>query len=197
MKASWTTLSLAVLLLSACGARNIPPGSTFDPNADSAVLLMGFAPRSRIHLVRGAVESGVWQRPVVDVPEVNAFPEDGYVLVRAKPTRPDQRMGVSRIFDEAGSILTGGRSYGPCNGTVGPTFELRAGAVTYVGDLRYSTAAGGLEFAYGVDEAKARAFLEQKYPSYAAALRTQPMVPMKVRSDACEPKVIVVPVFTR
>lgn len=179
------------LALVGCGIRqNIRHGESLQLDNESAVLFLGVAPGYRIHLLRGTVTDDVWTRPAVDVPEVNLTPEAGYIFVKVKPTTPDKRLGVSLIFPE-------GKPYGPCQGSTAPVFTVKAGTITYVGDLRYQFAAGQLRYDYTVDEEKARSFLKASYPGLGSAMTTIPMVPMKVNSSFCDPKTVTIPIYIR
>jgi len=180
---------IAVLSLAGCGIReNIRPGAALEVDNESAVLVMGFSPNYRIHLIRGPIEDDVWERPVVDVPEVNLFPSDGYLIVKLKPTAATERFGISLIFPERG------RPYGPCQDSIAPAFGLKGGAVNYVGDLSYAFDGSSLRYEYSLDEGKARSFLKANYPGYVESLQVQPMKLMKVRSKICDQRSTTIPI---
>jgi hypothetical protein len=167
----------AAVLLTACGTmRNIQKGSALEVDDNSAVMVLGVTPRIRIHLLRGAIEGDYWVMPNFDVPEVNLFPEDGYIVVRSKPTTTTERFGVSSVFP-------GGGAYGPCRDSLGPTFVLRGGAVNYLGELRYSFDGAVVRHEHSVDEAKVRSFLNANYPGYSERLVIYPVTKMKVKSN--------------
>src|SRR6266513_3170206 len=156
------------LFLAGCGIReNIRPGSTLEVDNESAVLVM----------------------PVVDVPEVNLFPNNGYLIVKLKPTAATESFSFSLIFPEKG------RPYGPCQDSTAPTFDLKGGAVNYVGDLRYTFDGSSLRYEYSLDETKARTFLNTNYPGYVDSLQVKPIKLMKVKSNICDQRTITVPIF--
>lgn len=183
-------LLIATLLSTGCGTRsNLAPNSAFTSDDNSAVLVMGLKPRSRIHLLRGSIENDMWVRPIVDVAEVNLFPENDYVVVKVKPTTPNEPLGVSLIFPEGGGM------YGPCWGSNGPVFFAKAGAVNYVGDLTYSFDDSGLRFEHTIQEEKVRTFLKASYPGYEERLIIQPVRQMKVKTGRCNSGTTVIPIF--
>ncbi|WP_129775203.1 hypothetical protein [Peristeroidobacter soli] len=177
-------LSVVLLLLtvSACGVSNIKSDSSVRLRSDEAILLLGFRPESRIHLVRGPVHDNTWRRPRLDVPEVNAFPEQGYVFVKVKATRPEERLGVSLIFPTTRTY------FGPCRDSVSPTFEAKPGVVNYVGDLAYTMEDGTMRLQFAMDEQSAQQFVRENHPRLGLQLTTQPMTPMKADSHLCDPK---------
>jgi hypothetical protein len=183
---------LAVFLLLALGGcgitGNIKPGEGAQLDDRSAVLFLGVTPAYRIHLLRGRVENDVWDRPTVDIPEINITPESGYIFVKVKATTPGERLGVSLIFRE-------GRGYGPCQDSIAPIFTLKPGTVSYVGDLHYSFSDNRLRYDYTVEEDKAREFLRKNYPTIRTAMTTVPMVPMRVKSTLCDSKTITIPIY--
>lgn len=182
---------VASLLLVGCGTRqNIRHGESLQLDNDSAVLFLGVDPGYRIHLLRGAVADNVWTRPSVDVPEVNLAPEAGYIFVKVKPTTAEKRLGVSLLFPE-------GKAFGPCQDSIAPVFTVKAGTITYVGDLQYQFNSGKLRYDYVVDEEKARSFLKTNYPGLGSMMTTIPMVPMKVNSNFCDPKTVTIPIYIR
>lgn len=176
-------LAICVLTFSACGVReNIRPDSPPQLQAESALILLGLDPSSRIHLLRGAAENGAWHRPIIDTPEVNAFPEDGYIFVKVKPTAPSERLGISLVFPN-------GRPYTPCTGAVLPTWALKPGVVNYLGELTVTVDdRGELRFSYALHEHRARAFLDASYPGYVDYFETQPATPMTVKGGICRLK---------
>ncbi len=178
------------LFLAGCGIReNIRPGSTLEVDNESAVLVMGLSPNYRFHLIRGPIKDNVWERPAVDVPEVNLFPDNGYLIVKLKPTAATESFSFSLIFPEKG------RPYGPCQDSTAPTFDLKGGAVNYVGDLRYTFDGSSLRYEYSLDETKARTFLNTNYPGYVDSLQVKPIKLMKVKSTICDQRTITVPIF--
>jgi len=181
---------IATLFLVGCGIReNIRPGSALELDNESAVLIMEFSPNYRIHLIRGPIEDDVWERPVVDVPEVNLFPDNGYLIVKLKPTAASESFGISLIFPGKG------RPYGPCQDSIAPTFGLKGGAVNYVGDLSYTFDGSSLHYEYSLDESKARNFLKANYPGYVESLQVRPIKLMKVRSKICDRRTTTIPIY--
>jgi hypothetical protein len=183
---------LMVLAVSAagCGIRsNIKPGDDLQLDTKSAVLLLGVTPAYRVHLLRGDVANGVWERPTVDTPEVNMAPESGYIFVKIEPTSDSKRLGISMIVPEPR------RLFGPCQDSIAPTFTLKPGTINYVGDLQYTYTGGQLQYDYSVEEGKAKAFLRGHYPSLEGFMSTVPMVPMKVKSTFCDPRTITIPIY--
>lgn len=186
-----TKVVLLVLAIATAGcgtSSNIQPGERPDLSGESSMLFLGVTPAYRIHLLRGDAVNGIWERPAVDIPEVNITPENGYIFVKLKPTTKARRLGVSLIFPE-------GQAFGPCRDSIAPTFILKAGAVTYVGDLHYEFLGGQLRYHYSVDEEKAKAFLRRYYPQSEGSMTTIPMTPMKVQSNICDPKTITIPIY--
>lgn len=179
------------LFVSACGTtKNIQVGSSPELDADTGILVFGLSPNYRIHLTRGSTENNTWNRPHMDVPEINVNPEKGYIVVKARRTGESQALGVSLIFPE-------GRTYGPCQGADSPTFVVMPGVVNYVGDLNYAFDNGELRFDYTVDEKKVRNFLDENYPKFTAKLVVQPMTIMKTNSNFCTPKTITIQMPSR
>jgi hypothetical protein len=183
-------VAVVVLSLFGCGASNIRSGSSLDLDDNSAFLLLGMTPEYRIHLLHGSIEGSVWVRPKLDVPEVNTFPENGYILVKVKPTTPTDRMSVSIVFPEKR-----GQGHGPCMNSIAPTFELEPGAITYVGHLEYLFDGQQLRYTSKIDEDAAKAFLKANYPGYAGAFHSRPMTQMKVNSHFCDPRTITIPIY--
>ncbi|MDO8991173.1 MAG: hypothetical protein Q7U91_16230 [Sideroxyarcus sp.] len=179
-----TILSIT-LLISACGTTNIPVGTNPQLDADAGILVFGLSPNYRIHLTRGGTENNTWNRPHLDVPEINVNPEKGYIVVKARRTSGSQALGVSLIFPE-------GRTYGPCQGADSPTFVVMPGVVNYAGDLNYAFDDGGLRYALTLDENKVRTFLDENYPKFTDKLVVQPMTIMKTNSNFCAAKTITI-----
>lgn len=182
---------LLILALAAggCGvSSNIKRGEGLGLDNESAVLFLGVTPAYRVHLLRGNVVNGVWERPTVDTPEVNIIAESGYIFVKVKPTTEAKRLGVSLVFPE-------GRMFGPCQDSIVPVFTLNPGTISYVGDLQYTYSGAQLRYDYTVDEDKARAFLRANYPNSEVAMTTIPMTPMKVKSTVCNPRTITIPIY--
>lgn len=190
MQSLYNTLMIGlILLLGGCGiSSNVKPGEKLLLDEHSSVLFLGVTPAYRIHLLRGKVENNVWDRPTVDVPEINITPESGYIFVKVKPTTPEERLGVSLIFPD-------GQSYGPCQDSIAPIFMLKPGTISYVGNLHYSRSGSQLRYDYTVEEQKAVEFLRKNYPGTETAMTTTPMVPMKVNTTLCTPKSITIPIY--
>jgi hypothetical protein len=181
---------VVALFLAGCGIReNIRPGAALEMDSESAVLVMGLSPNYRFHFIRGPVENNVWERPVVDVPEINLSPDSGYLVVKLKPTAATESFGISLVFPEKG------RPYGPCQDSTAPTFGLKGGAVNYVGDLRYTFDGSSLRYEYSLDETKARTFLNANYPGYVDSLQVNPIKLMKVKSTICNQRTITAPIL--
>ena len=174
--------------LSACGQSTIRSGSSLQVDAQTSVLVLGMSPNYRIHLLRGQIADGTWVRPTLDVPEVNAFPdENGYIVVKLKPTTEAEKLGVSLVFP-------GGVPYGPCQGYQNPIFTLPPGTITYVGDLHYTFDGSTLHYSVSSDAKKARAYLASKYQSNGP-VEVRLMEVMKVRSGLCHQKTTTIPIF--
>lgn len=173
-------VAFAALLVTGCGVANIKSDAPIHLKGKESILLLGFRPNSRVHLIRGAVNNGVWTRPQIDVPEVNTFPDKGYILVKVKATSPNERLGVSLIFPSKF------QSYGPCMDSVSPTFELKAGVVNYVGDLTYSFEREKMQISTSIDEPSAKSFLQSNHPNLVALYESHPLVPMKANSHVCD-----------
>jgi hypothetical protein len=187
----WRALALlAVCGLTGCGiSSNLKSdGRAVRIAPNESVLLLGLDPNMRVHLLRGKSQYGFWNRPNIDVPEVNLFPEQGFVTVKVPATAADELLGVSLVFP-------GGRAYGPCDGDKTPVFALKGGAVTYVGNLSYSTSGGSLSFSDKVDESAARAFLGENHPALAAQMVTQPLKLMAVHSNLCSQGTAYIPIY--
>lgn len=172
---------LVMLVLSGCGVTsNIASGTRVPLGENSGVLLLGVKPAYRIQIVRSDVSSGAWIHPFADVPEVNLAPDaNGYIFVKVKPTAPNERLGISVIFPE-------GQPYGPCEGAVWPTFEIKAGSINYVGELLFNYDGKNLTYSYGLDEARARQYMASKFPNDAEKLTVIPMVPMLIHTNVCK-----------
>jgi hypothetical protein len=171
-------LIVSCLCLCACGVQNIRPTSAPQLEADSAILLLGMTPRWRIQLFRGQVENDTWSVSGVTSGEVNTVPENGYVIVKVKPTAPSEAMGILRIFP---SLI----AYTPCQDARSPTFALSAGVVNYVGDVSFEVANGGLQYSYSTNIEKAKAFLATHYPGYVNAFESHSMVARKASGGGC------------
>jgi hypothetical protein len=174
------------LFISACGTTsNIQVGTNPELDSDTGILVFGLSPDYRIHLTRGSTANNIWNRPHLDVPEINLKPEKGYIVVRARRTAESQALGVSMIFPEKGA-------FGPCQGADSPTFVVKPGVVNYVGDLNYIFDNVGLRFTHTLDEKKVRVFLDDNYPKFTEKLVIQPMTIMKTDSTLCTPKTITI-----
>lgn len=183
---SKVAILLATLFISACGtSKNIQVGSNPELDADTGILVFGLSPNYRVHLTRGSTENNTWNRPGFDVPEINLYPENGYIVVKARRTGESQALGVSLIFPEE-------RPYGPCQGGDSPTFVIMPGVVNYAGDLNYVFDDAGLRFTHSLDEKKARAFLGENYPKFTDKLVIRPMTIMKTNSNLCTSKTITI-----
>ena len=138
--------------------------------------------------MRGKIENNIWSRPTPDVPEVNIFSTDGYIIVKLDPTTPDRLLGV-------GTIFLGYAGFGPCQNSVTPVFELKKGAVNYVGHLTYHLSKQGLSFDSAIKNDEARDYLKKYYPSFVDYLVYTPMKVVKVNSNYCTPKTI--PIYVK
>ncbi len=186
IKLSKIAILFVTLFISACGTtKNIQVGSNPELDAKTGILVFGLSPNYRIHLTRGSTKNNIWNRPHLDVPEINLYPEKGYIVVKAKRTGESQALGVSLIFPE-------GKTYGPCQGSDSPTFVVMPGVVNYVGDLNYTFDDSGLGFTHTLDEKKVRIFLDESYPKFTDKLVVQPMTIMKTNSTLCTPKTITI-----
>lgn len=184
--------SLAIVLmatmLSACGQRSIRPGSSLQVDAKSSVLVFGMQPNSRIHLIRGDIVDGVWERPFNDTPDVNAFPdEDGYIVVKLRATKATEKLAVSLVFPD-------GKPYGPCDGNQSPTFTLLPGKITYAGDLKYRVDGAKLSFSISSDVEKAHAYVASRFQE-VGSFEFHPMEVMKVLNGPCGPKTMIIPIY--
>ena len=178
-----------IVFLTSCGiSENIKPGADISLDEASAILVLGFSPDYRIHLLRGSLENNVWTRPGIDVPEVNIFPTNGYVIVKVKPTTPTNALGIGAIYLD----YTG---YGPCQDSISPVFELQGGSVNYVGHLSYAYKGKTLKYQSSIKNEEAKAYLEANYPSLARSLVYNPMRMLKVNSGFCNSTTITVPVY--
>jgi hypothetical protein len=166
------------LCLYACGVQNIRPDSPPQLQADSAILLLGMTPKWRIQLFRGEVENDAWSISGLAAAEVNTVPENGYVIVKTKPTALSEVMGVSRVFP---SFMP----YMPCKGSKAPTFALMAGAVNYVGDLDFEVINGELRWSYSTNVEKAKQFLAANYPGYVSAFESGSIVARGTKGSVC------------
>jgi len=174
-------------IISGCGAGNINPGTSLDVDKDSAILLIGVSPKYRIQLLRGEMESDIWVRPTVDTPEINALPENGYILAKAIPTKANEPMGVSLIFPE--NIM-----YKPCMNSMGPVFDIKPGVINYVGDIEYVFDGKKLEYSVKYNRNKAIKFLKDNYSFLEENFHEEPIKLKKVRSN-CDPIKITIPIY--
>jgi len=186
----YTIAYLVVLsFLAGCGTTsNLAPGSGFSADDGSAILVLGLNPRYRIHMLRGPIEDGMWVRPKVDVPEINLFPENGYIVVKVKPTTPSEPLSLSLVFPGKGS-------FGPCQDANGPVFFAKAGAVNYVGDLNYHFNGSELRFEHTLKEENVRKFLRASYPGYEERLVVHPVRHLKVKTSRCSENSVPIPVY--
>lgn len=179
------------IVLAGCGTTsNIPSGSSISLDQSSSVLMLRVTPQYRIHLLRGKIEGNSWVRPTLDVPEVNITPgPDGYIFVKLNANRPGERLGVSLVFPE-------GKTYGPCRGSIGATFDLEPAAITYVGELSYEFDGRELQYRHDMDERGAKNFVERNLGERHPPLKLLPMVPMEVQTNFCDPKgPIYIPIY--
>lgn len=191
MRSDYVVL-MGALVLSACGTTtNIERGSDARLREAEAIALIGVNPRYRVHLVRGAATDGVWNKPFNDVPEGNLFPEGGYIVVRLAIPKPGEKWSVPIVMPQG----IGGPVYLPCDGSIAPTFALKGGAVNYVGDISYTYSGDRLTFDISSNEEAARQFLASNYPQLLKTLYVSAMTPMKVKTTACDPKTITVPIY--
>ena len=89
-----------------------------------------------------------------------------------------------------------GKPYGPCQDSVGPTWELKPGRVNYLGELTYSFENSELRVSYDIREDRARAFLNASHAGYTSAFLTQAAIPMTIRSNVCDGRRVTIRVFT-
>jgi hypothetical protein len=178
-----------VMMLSSCGVReNIRPNSPLDLKSESAILFLGFTPKYKVALIRSPVEGGVWQQAVLHTPDVTTTPENGYILVKVRPTVASERMSVSLVVIDR-------KVYAPCPNSLGPTFALKPGVVNYLGDLSYAVDENhNLKYTYEVGEDRAKKFLREHYPGYIDLFETQPMIPMKIANSVCHPGAQFIPI---
>ena len=178
----------ASMMLCSCGVReNIRPNSPLNLS-ESAILFLGFTPKYKVALIRSPVEGGVWQQAVLHTPDVATSPENGYILVKVKPTVASERMSVSLIVIDR-------KVYAPCPNSIGPTFAVKPGVVNYLGDLSYTVDENdNLKYTYEVGEDRAKEFLREHYPGYIDLFETQPMIPMKIANSVCHPGNQFVPI---
>jgi hypothetical protein len=183
-------LIVFAIAVAGCGIRsNIKPGESLRLDSETAVLLLGITPAYKVVLLRGEVANNVWERPIVDTPEINMVPESGYIFVKVKPTIETNRLGVSMVIPESR------RLFGPCQDSIAPIFTLKPGTINYVGDLQYTYSGGQLRYDYTVNEDRAKAFLRANYPNLEASMTSVPMTPMKVKSTFCNPGTLTVPIY--
>lgn len=182
-------LFVAFLFLAACGvSENIKPGATIDPAKKPTVLMLGFSPDYRVHLFRGTFENNIWDRRGLNVPEVNIFPSNGYILVEVKPTTPEYPLGV-------GTIFIGYTGYGPCQDSLTPVFDLKEGAVNYVGHLAYTMDGNQLHFTSSIREDEAKNYLKKYYPGLVDSFVLNPMKVVKVISTFCNKRTMTIPIY--
>ncbi|MCC7704697.1 hypothetical protein IGS59_20860 [Janthinobacterium sp. GW460P] len=184
----------AVISLSAlvgCGtSSNLKRDSEIHVDQSSSILLLKVSPQYRIHLLRGRIEEGVWVRPKLDVPEVNIIPEsDGYIFVKLKINEENERLAVSLVFP-------GEKAYGPCEGSTGATFDLRANSITYVGELSYQFDGTTLKYQHKMDISDAQNYLISNYGTKLPKLEVVPMNPMTIKTTFCAPKgTVTIPIY--
>ena len=171
---------VASLSLSACGAKNIRPNSGMQLQDDSAVLLLGMTPNWRIQMFRTHVEDdGTIASPSqLQSVEINTFPDNGYVIVKVKPTAASERISVEAVFP--GMI-----PYMPCEDSRKPTFVLQAGKVNYVGDLDFTMVDGTPHYSSTSNPEKAQQFLTTYYPQYVSAFESHPMAQLNAHKGRC------------
>ncbi|QTN26202.1 hypothetical protein HZ993_12685 [Rhodoferax sp. AJA081-3] len=173
---------LSAVLLGCGTTSNVAPGTAISVDQSSSVLLLRVSPQYRIHLLRGKIEGNQWVRPHLDIPEVNIVPgSDGYIFVKLKNNAASEKLGVSLVFPE-------GKPYGPCEGSIGATFDLRPGAITYAGELVYTYDGKNLKYSHRFDEQDAKNYVENHLGKTHPPIEAAPMTPMKVKTSFCEPK---------
>ncbi len=179
-------IAFSISTLTACTTENIRPGSAITLDGESAALLIGFNPRYKVALLRGPVKDNIWTRPAVDFPEAYVYPEDGYILVKLKPTSNTEKVGISLITFEQGNFI-------PCNDSNNPVFELKSGTINYAGELNFNTLTNS--YSLSLNEKNARNLIASKYPGGEQAIEVRPAQIMQTKSQACDPIRLVVPVY--
>lgn len=182
-------IGLVAAMLGACGRGNVRASDGLQVDADSALLVLGVNHHYLVQMTRGPIVGNTWTLPWRNAAVVDTFPdESGYIVVKVKPTTDAEKLGLSRVFPD---LL---HPYGPCQGYKTPVFTLRAGTITYAGDLDYNFDGSQLRFSVTSDVEKARAYLKSKY-SNAEPLEFRPMELLTVNSGFCQTKTLMVPIF--
>ena len=130
-----TIYLVIIIVLSGCGiSQNVKKGQNFEISPDEAIMVLGFDPEVRIHLVRGKLQGGVIDFPRLYTPEINIFPTNGYVIVKVKPTLYLKYLGIVSVF-------SGLKPFVPCSEV--PVIQLDPGVINYVGHLSVGFSSGG------------------------------------------------------
>ena len=89
-------LSIAVLLLaSGCAGyiRELSPDEPFDADEKDAIIVLRVTPRALVVLVRGKFDRYGW-RPKGVVNRREIWSQDGFVVAKVTPTKPDEGRGA-------------------------------------------------------------------------------------------------------
>lgn len=192
MKLVKTPVAVALILLSGCGAM-----STLDPNeatiSDKAsIVILGVQPRFRIGVSAGNGLTQTW-RPTSGF-HANAFPEDGYLVLKLTPTKEGASYGVTQVLTKDFGLAIPPR-YTACTGRATAAFEAPAGKVIYVGDLEYEVKGDSLRFSYGKSPERLREMLGKKYPALADKWESGEIYFPTVENLDCGPLHGTIPVF--
>lgn len=168
-------LSVALLAVSAIAQEK---EISFDPDRE-AIFVMGVSPAYRTFVFSGKLDNGRFKSFMFTPARFNQLPTEGYMVGRAKA---DEILAITQV-----DVILDGRlkQFYPCGETPTPTFQVKAGQVVYVGDVKFRASEAGVAPVYGENEEAARRFMAKYHPTLAPAMVKGKIEP-RPTTDKCK-----------
>jgi hypothetical protein len=196
--ASFTLPAIPVLVLAGCiSFSGLDPKSNYADLGGETILVLGVAPRYRVHVFKGERVEQKWNRNSVTV-ALNTFPEDGYIVAKLPARVGAENYGIGGILPDG----LGGQLFAPCRGQKTMTFTAPSGKVVYVGDIALVNDGSKVRYETSSNFDAARAHLKARFPLLADKLTDGGFEGLELVAGACPrepatPIVITIPVRTR
>lgn len=166
MKQFIVLLSVAMFLSGCTSVGRVKPDE--DINPEESVYILGVAPDNyRISIFPGEVRDGKYHQNIYRVASVYGAAEDGYVIGKAA-SKETVAIGYIRVVKDKDSLL--GTDFKPCKGAQTMVFEIPAGKVLYLGDVKYRIDGDKLFVDYSKDFEAAKKYIDSRYPKLRGRL---------------------------
>lgn len=170
-------------LLESCATTNLNSSYVLTDKTTKAVVVLGVKGGYRVIVEQGSLKDKTFQYDKWrSGAEFSITPVNGYIVTVIDATTNEKLDAITRVADPHHFLPP---TYYPCGNLV-PTFILRPGVITYIGDYSFNEKTKWLDPVAVYDPRTAQEFVRAHYPNLGdVPFVTEHIVNMNVIGEAC------------